>query len=180
MSGVQMAEVLVGDETSAEAMATVLSVVRRCGRSAIQARGLGVAPALKAAMDAAAQALDASDKRGQVVLKSWGLNNGTAARCDLTTGDAGRVLGAMANAGLYLLGEGKALRPSDIDLVALRGLGLPRHIGGPMFWASRRGLLVLRNDLQNWAEELPDLYTPAPLIDELIRDGIHLEALNED
>jgi 3-hydroxyacyl-CoA dehydrogenase len=46
-----------------------------------------------------------------------------------------------------------------------------------MAWAEIRGPLVLRADLRHWAPEAPGLWTPAPLLDGLIRDGIRLEAL---
>ncbi|NJS40753.1 MAG: hypothetical protein HC783_19115 [Rhodobacteraceae bacterium] len=44
--------------------------------------------------------------------------------------------------------------------------------------ADRRGLMLLRRDLRLWAEENA-LWTPPPLLDRLIRDGLTLAALNE-
>jgi 3-hydroxyacyl-CoA dehydrogenase len=88
-------------------------------------------------------------------------------------------MGALANAGLRLIGADKALRPSDIDLAMITGLGFPRWGGGPMLWAQERGLLVLRDDLHRWAGDDPTLWTPAPLLDDLIRQGISLADLND-
>jgi 3-hydroxyacyl-CoA dehydrogenase len=48
-----------------------------------------------------------------------------------------------------------------------------------MHWAEARGMLVLRADLQSWADSAPDLWAPAPLIDRLIHDGTRLAALND-
>jgi len=76
------------------------------------------------------------------------------------------------------LAEGGALRPSDIDLALVLGQGFPRWEGGPMLWAERRGLLVLRRDLREWAGNAPALYTPATLMDDLIREGRSLAGLN--
>lgn len=89
-----------------------------------------------------------------------------------------RLLAAMANEGARLLGAGLVQRPSDIDLAMVLGQGFPRWQGGPMFWADRRGLLLLRRDLRDWAAKAPQLYTPAPLIEELFRQGRRLDSLN--
>ncbi|OYU16882.1 MAG: 3-hydroxyacyl-CoA dehydrogenase [Rhodobacteraceae bacterium PARR1] len=44
-----------------------------------------------------------------------------------------RLTSAMADEGLALLAEGIALSATDIDLIAIHGLGYPRWRGGPMF-----------------------------------------------
>lgn len=89
-----------------------------------------------------------------------------------------RCLAAMANEGARLLAAGVALRPSDIDVAMVAGHGFPRWEGGPMFWAARRGLIVLRADLRNYAEQSPEFWQVAPLIDDLIRDGRSLADLD--
>ena len=78
---------------------------------------------------------------------------------------------AMANEGARLVSEGVALRPSDVDVVMLHGFGFPRWLGGPMQWADEAGLLAVRADLRVWAAEEPGFWTPAPLWDELIKNG---------
>jgi 3-hydroxyacyl-CoA dehydrogenase len=88
-----------------------------------------------------------------------------------------RWLGALANEGFRLMNQGIARRPSDIDLVLVQGHGFPRWRGGPMHLAERRGLMALRADLRRWAADDP-LWTPAPLLDRLIRDGQRLEAID--
>lgn len=50
---------------------------------------------------------------------------------------AARLTAAMAAEGRVLLAEATALKPSDIDLVAVHGLGYPRWRGGPMFEAGQ-------------------------------------------
>ena len=89
-----------------------------------------------------------------------------------------RVLAAMANEGARLVGQGIAQRPSDIDVALVLGHGFPRWEGGPMHWADTRGLLVLRQDLRHWAAEMPDLWSVAPLIDELISVGLTFGDMN--
>lgn len=89
-----------------------------------------------------------------------------------------RVLSAMANEGARLVGEGVALRPSDVDVAMVAGAGFPRWQGGPMHWADRRGLLVLRTDLRRFAAQAPQFWATAPLIDALIREGLTFADLN--
>ncbi len=48
-------------------------------------------------------------------------------------GIAQSLVDAMAEEGRALLAEGVAAKASDIDLVAVHGLGFPRWRGGPMF-----------------------------------------------
>jgi 3-hydroxyacyl-CoA dehydrogenase len=88
-----------------------------------------------------------------------------------------RWLAAQANEGLRLLDQGVARRPSDIDLALVLGHGFPRWQGGPMHQADRRGLMALRRDLRAWAAEDP-VWSPAPLLDRLIQDGLRLSALD--
>jgi 3-hydroxyacyl-CoA dehydrogenase len=88
-----------------------------------------------------------------------------------------RWLSALANEGARLLDEGIARRPSDIDHLMVAGHQFPRWRGGPMHQADRRGLMVLRHDLRSWGAEAA-LWSPAPLIDRLIRDGQGFATLN--
>ena len=89
-----------------------------------------------------------------------------------------RVLAAMANEGARILEEGIAARPSDIDVVMMLGYGFPRWRGGPMQAADEAGLLALRNDLRDYAREEEVFWQPAPLWDELIKNGRKFKDLN--
>ncbi len=91
-----------------------------------------------------------------------------------------RVLAAMANEGARILGEGIAQRPSDIDLVMMLGYGFPRWRGGPMQAADTAGLLTLRDDLRDYAREEAVFWQPAPLWDDLIKNGRKFADMNED
>lgn len=50
-----------------------------------------------------------------------------------------RCLYPMVNEGYLILGEGKAQRASDIDVVWIYGYGWPVYRGGPMFWGDLEG-----------------------------------------
>lgn len=87
-------------------------------------------------------------------------------------------LAALANAGARMISEGVARRPADVDTVAVLAGILPRRMGGPMFWADARGLIVVRADLRTRAGAAPQIYAPDPLFDLLIRDGMDFAKLN--
>ncbi len=184
----RMAEVLIGQNTAPEAIASLLSVLNRLGRTVIQGQGTGVNAGLSTVFQASLQALEAKHGPEPVLelLGRWDMlrdkdRHGPVpdGPQNLFGGLAAPVLGALANAGLRMIGEERALRPSDVDLAFILGHGFPRHGGGPMLWASRRGLIVLRDDLNRWADDAPDIWTPAPLLNDLIRQGISLNDLNE-
>ena len=78
-----------------------------------------------------------------------------------------RVLTAMANEGLKIVGEGIALRSSDIDVAYVHGYGFPRHQGGPMFWAERRGWSEVLQTVRHYHASQGPLWAPAPLLAEL-------------
>jgi 3-hydroxyacyl-CoA dehydrogenase len=89
-----------------------------------------------------------------------------------------RIMGALANEGAWLLSEGRAHAPYEIDL-AMLARGYPRWRGGPMQSADEAGLLLLRDDLRAWAEATGDAFwQPAPLWDDLIREGRTFGDLN--
>jgi 3-hydroxyacyl-CoA dehydrogenase len=90
-----------------------------------------------------------------------------------------RCLLALANRGATLLERKTAVRPSDVDLLAMMGFGFPREFGGPMHAADVTGLLRIRNDLSDYAGDSP-IWAPSPLFDDLIKNGRSFDALNHD
>ena len=76
----------------------------------------------------------------------------------------------MINEGLKILEEGKAQRPSDIDVIWLNGYGWPRDKGGPMYYADTvgaRGILARMEQLAKDDERL----APADTLYALAQDG---------
>ncbi|HSF63229.1 MAG TPA: 3-hydroxyacyl-CoA dehydrogenase NAD-binding domain-containing protein, partial [Paracoccaceae bacterium] len=182
------AEVFASDVSAPATLAAVVALARRLDRVPVIAQGAGIGAPVMSALGRAARHL--AQRHGpapvEAVLRGWGLmlpnlpqavpGAGAPPAPDLIRR---QILAAMANAGLALLGAGVAQRPSDIDVAVITGRGFPRWEGGPMHWAEGRGMLVLRADLQSWADSAPDLWAPAPLIDRLIHDGTRLAALND-
>ncbi len=85
-----------------------------------------------------------------------------------------RVLAALANAGARLIEAEAVTRPSDIDAVAIAGIGFPRWRGGPICAADQMGPLAVRNELRRFAAGRDDFWNPAALWDELVKYGRRL------
>jgi 3-hydroxyacyl-CoA dehydrogenase len=84
-----------------------------------------------------------------------------------------RCLYPLLNEGLRILGEGVALRASDIDVVWTSGYGFPRYRGGPMFYAETIGLDVLLAGMRKYQDIFgPMHWQPAPLLVELVERGL--------
>jgi len=176
----KLVELITSADTAHEAISTVVTLLRRMRRTVVQVRNRAVGSTLIRVMRSAL--LHVEDQHGVApvmdLLQRWDMTGaeapGTRAGHDLFSGVAPVVLGALANAGLRMVSEGRALRPADIDLIFSGVYGFPRWGGGPMHWAAGRGLLVLRQDLLTWSDDSPELFSPAPLLNELIRKGIAL------
>jgi 3-hydroxyacyl-CoA dehydrogenase len=83
-----------------------------------------------------------------------------------------RCIFALVNEGAHLLGEGVALRASDIDVVYLNGYGFPTWRGGPMCYADTVGLKTVLARIEEFrARHGADLWSPAPLLAELAESG---------
>jgi 3-hydroxyacyl-CoA dehydrogenase len=84
-----------------------------------------------------------------------------------------RCLYPLLNEGFRILGEGIALRASDIDVVWTSGYGFPRYRGGPMFYAETIGLKTLLDGMKKYSELFgPMHWQPAPLLVELVERGL--------
>ena len=82
-----------------------------------------------------------------------------------------RCLYGMINEGAKLLEQGIALRPGDIDVTYLTGYGFPAHHGGPMYLADRIGLDKVLADIRRFHAQDGFWWTPAPLLEKLVREG---------
>ncbi len=82
-----------------------------------------------------------------------------------------RCLYSMVNEGAKILEEGKAARPSDIDIVWFTGYGWPAYRGGPMFWADLEGLPKVLDRIRALHAAYGDDFKPAPLLERLVAEG---------
>lgn len=82
-----------------------------------------------------------------------------------------RLFYALINAGAHLLGEGVALRPSDIDVVYHFGYSFPIYRGGPMFYADQVGTDKVYEAVVSFNQQYGELWQPAPLLKKLAESG---------
>ena len=83
-----------------------------------------------------------------------------------------RLIFGLANEGLKIVGEGIAQRPGDVDIVYLYGYGFPAWRGGPLHYADAVGLDRVLARINEFGERFgKDNWTPAPLLEQLVRDG---------
>jgi 3-hydroxyacyl-CoA dehydrogenase len=90
-----------------------------------------------------------------------------------------RVLTAMIAEGARVVGEGIALRPSDVDVVFLAGYGFPRFRGGPMFEADRIGAPELVRRIEAWAHGDAQYWRVPDLLRRMAAEGGSFAAMNE-
>jgi 3-hydroxyacyl-CoA dehydrogenase len=92
-----------------------------------------------------------------------------------------RCLYPLLNEGFRILGEGVALRASDIDVVWTAGYGFPRYRGGPMFYAETLGLDVLLAGMRKYQDIFgPMHWQPAPLLVELVERRLSIAQWQTD
>ena len=85
-----------------------------------------------------------------------------------------RLMYALVNEGAYILEEGIAMRAVDIDMIYMTGYGVPPYLGGPMFWADRKGLANVVATMNRFAQNPnadPAFWKPAPLLARLAAEG---------
>ncbi len=75
-----------------------------------------------------------------------------------------RLLFALINRGAYLLEEGVARRPGDIDIAYVYAYGFPPHHGGPMWYAKEIGLQNVVNGLREFEAAFGPQWKPAALL----------------
>jgi 3-hydroxyacyl-CoA dehydrogenase len=91
-----------------------------------------------------------------------------------------RLLYALVNRGAYLLEEGIALRPGDIDIVYVYGYGFPPHHGGPMWYADEVGVANVYARIREFEAVLGPHWQPSALLAEVAAGGGSFAALATD
>lgn len=197
----RLVELLLDDGTAPEVSATLVNLFRKLGLIVVvsPAREGGIGGAVWGACLWASDHLVRSGCPPETVTAALGDAGFAKLPYDTRTPPAtgqgpargedeivGLICAAAANAGILLLEAGAARRASDIDLVMVHGHGFPALRGGPMFQAGRIGLLRLRRMLEAEAgasaaagqpEDEVGFWLPAPLLPELIKNGLPLETV---
>jgi 3-hydroxyacyl-CoA dehydrogenase len=71
-----------------------------------------------------------------------------------------RLIFAMVNEGARLIDEGIVSRAQEIDVAMVNGIGFPRHLGGPLWWAQEMGLTGVADKIARFRDEQGDTYWP--------------------
>ncbi len=117
------------------------------------------------------------DPEVEELIRAFAAEQGVEARDVSDTEILERCLFPMVNEGAKLLGEGIALRGSDIDVVWTNGYGWPKYRGGPMYWADSLGLDTVADKITAYGAELGGTHwDPAPLLVECVADGTKLQS----
>jgi 3-hydroxyacyl-CoA dehydrogenase len=82
-----------------------------------------------------------------------------------------RCVYPMINEGAKILDEGKAIRPSDIDVVWENGYGWPVYRGGPMWFGDQVGLPKVLGKMKEFQAQMGDQFKPATLLEKLVSEG---------
>lgn len=91
-----------------------------------------------------------------------------------------RMVYPLINEAAFILDEGIASKPSDIDIIWIYGYGFPGARGGPMYYADSVGLKTIHEKLCEFGEKHGEQYwKPEPLLEQLVRDGRSFSDLNK-
>ena len=82
-----------------------------------------------------------------------------------------RCVYPMINEGAKILEEGKAIRPSDIDVVWINGYGWPVYRGGPMHYGDQVGADKVLAKMREFQATMGDDFKPSALLEKLVADG---------
>jgi 3-hydroxyacyl-CoA dehydrogenase len=82
-----------------------------------------------------------------------------------------RCVYPMINEGAKILEEGKAIRPSDIDVVWVNGYGWPVYRGGPMSYGDQVGPDKVLAKMQEFQKQMGDVFNPSAVLEKLVADG---------
>ena len=196
----RLIEVVRGQSTSGETIATVMKFVKTIGRVAVLCR-VGhdliadrVMGALRGPIehllveglrpDDVEQAIyefgfpagpfRMTDSAGRALLERAGhtaAGDGRRQRRLSAEDIVARLLYPVVNEGAKLLEAGIALRASDIDVACVLGYGWPAYTGGPMFWGDTLGLPTIVARLEGFESQHGTRFKPAALLKQLAGEG---------
>jgi 3-hydroxyacyl-CoA dehydrogenase len=125
-----------------------------------------------------------SDPDVQKLASSLALKHGVPTRGAIALEEIReRLLYPLINEGAFILLEGIAYRPSDIDVIWTSGYGFPDYLGGPMFYADSIGLTRIVERLAHYARERGNehgYWTVSPLLADLAARGGSFKNLKDE
>jgi 3-hydroxyacyl-CoA dehydrogenase len=91
-----------------------------------------------------------------------------------------RLVYALVNRGAYLLEEGIAMRPGDIDIVYVYGYGFPPHHGGPMWYADEVGVRHVYKRIKEFEAAYGPQWKPSALLARIAQSGSKFAELQSE
>lgn len=85
------------------------------------------------------------------------------------------VMFGVVNEACRCLDEGIAIRPSDIDVACVMGMGFPAYRGGVMKWADTLGAKYVYDKLAAWHKKYGPVYEPCDYLKRKAEKGESLE-----
>lgn len=178
----RMAELALPASSPGQAALTAWAFLRRMGLQVVitgQQTAVGIAGRLSIAGGAAVRAMTEMGVSPEAIRAALGGFGQALGQLPPSSGPSRTIseqeilhrwLGALANEAARLMQAGVVANASDIDLVAVAGLGFPRRRGGPMHQADQRGVMIVRRDLAMWQADAP-VWAPVGALDALVSLG---------
>lgn len=104
-------------------------------------------------------------------LAEWRADNPQRAVAWPDVSPAAALQAALVNEAARLIETRAAARPSDIDLVMVKGFGFDRERGGPLLRANLDGLLGPVRAMARLRKVSAPLWAPRPLLTEMVKNG---------
>ncbi|KAL5996179.1 hypothetical protein ACLOJK_026253 [Asimina triloba] len=86
----------------------------------------------------------------------------------------------VVNEACRVLAEGIAVKPSDLDIASVMGMGFPPYRGGIMFWADSFGTDYIHSRLEAWTKKYGDFYKPCAYLAERAAQGDSLCRMGQE
>jgi 3-hydroxyacyl-CoA dehydrogenase len=182
---VRLLEIVRGEASAATAIASSMALAKKLGKIGVLVGNCRdfVGSRMYLAYQGEAQFLVREGARVQDVdaaLYNFGMARGSLAAVGLP-GNSARTISAMEivdrtvyaliNEGARILGEGMALRASDIDIICVHGYGFPAQRGGPMWFPDTVGVANIYARVREFERIHGAHWTPAPLLERLAANG---------
>ncbi|KAL6989975.1 hypothetical protein U1Q18_015727 [Sarracenia purpurea var. burkii] len=86
------------------------------------------------------------------------------------------ILFPVVNEACRVLGEGIAVKASDLDIASIMGMGFPPYRGGILFWADTFGSKYISSRLEEWSNIYGGFYKPCAYLTERAAKGAPLSS----
>lgn len=86
------------------------------------------------------------------------------------------ILFPVVNEACRVLDEGIAVKPSDLDVASIMGMGFPPYRGGIIFWADTYGSKYIYSKLEAWSKSYGEFFRPCSFLEEKAFKGASLSS----